>query len=139
MSSDLPTATIDIRRDRRHAIDPLIYGHFLESAFFGNIEGGVFDEGSPLSYDGDGARNGLRTDVIKLCRELGLPIVRWPGGNFTSPYHWEDGIGPRADRPGHVARARELIEALSGTIEDGRIRRTFLDRAIAQTSGGGGG
>nr|WP_167218460.1 alpha-L-arabinofuranosidase C-terminal domain-containing protein [Kribbella shirazensis] len=77
----------------------MIYGHFLESAFFGNIEGGVFEEGSPLSYDGPGARNGLRGDVIKLCRELGLPIVRWPGGNFTSPYRWEDGIGPRDRRP----------------------------------------
>ncbi|WP_238152670.1 alpha-L-arabinofuranosidase C-terminal domain-containing protein [Kribbella speibonae] len=95
----IPVATIDIRRDRRHAIDPMIYGHFLESAFFGNIEGGVFDEGSPLAYGGDGPRNGLRTDVIELCRELGLPVVRWPGGNFTSAYHWEDGIGPRDARP----------------------------------------
>lgn len=110
MSSDLPTATIDVRRDRRHAIDPLIYGHFLESAFFGNIEGGVFDEGSPLGYDGNGARNGLRTDVIKLCQELGLPIVRWPGGNFTSPYHWEDGIGPRDARPRRLELAWGLEE-----------------------------
>ena len=39
------------------------------------------------------------TDVLKLCRELGLPVVRWPGGNFTSPYRWEDGIGPREERP----------------------------------------
>jgi alpha-N-arabinofuranosidase len=98
-TATIGTATIDIRRDRRHAIDPMIYGHFLESAFFGNIDGGVFDEGSPLAYDGEPPRNGLRTDVIKLCQELGLPIVRWPGGNFTSPYHWEDGIGPREDRP----------------------------------------
>ncbi|TCC63279.1 alpha-N-arabinofuranosidase [Kribbella pittospori] len=93
------TATIDIRTDRRSTIDPLIYGHFLESAFFGNIDGGVFDEGSSLAYDDPDARNGLRRDVVKLCRELGLPVVRWPGGNFTSPYHWEDGIGPRAERP----------------------------------------
>jgi len=92
-------ATIDIHRDRRHTIDPMIYGHFLESAFFGNIEGGVFDEGSPLAYGGDGARNGLRSDVIELCRELGLPVVRWPGGNFTSPYRWADGVGPRESRP----------------------------------------
>ncbi|MGW5194454.1 alpha-L-arabinofuranosidase C-terminal domain-containing protein [Kribbella sp. NPDC004138] len=92
-------ATIDIHRDRRHTIDPMLYGHFLESAFFGNIEGGVFDEGSPLAYGGGGARNGLRSDVIELCRELGLPVVRWPGGNFTSPYRWEDGVGPRESRP----------------------------------------
>ena len=62
--------TVPTRRHRhppnrdRHAIDPIIYGHFLESAFFGNIEGGVFDEGSPLSVDEPGARNGLRSDVI---------------------------------------------------------------------------
>jgi alpha-N-arabinofuranosidase len=93
-------ATIDIRRDqRRGRIDSFIYGHFLESAFFANIEGGVFDEGSPLSNEGPDVRNGLRRDVIALCRELGLPIVRWPGGNFTSAYHWEDGVGPRDTRP----------------------------------------
>jgi alpha-N-arabinofuranosidase len=93
-------ATIDIRRDQRRGhIDPFIYGHFLESAFFGNIEGGVFDEGSPLSHDGPDAHNGLRRDVLDLCRELGLPVVRWPGGNFTSAYHWEDGVGPRDARP----------------------------------------
>lgn len=94
------TATI---RVRAHA-DPKpiareIYGHFLESAFFGNIEGGVFDEGSPLSVDEDSPLRGCRTDVIEAFRDLGLPIVRWPGGNFTSPYHFEDGIGPRDERP----------------------------------------
>jgi alpha-L-arabinofuranosidase len=80
-------------------IDRNIYGHFLESAFFSNIEGGVFDEGSPLSVDDPGARKGLRRDVMALCRDLGVPVVRWPGGNFASPYHWEDGIGPRDRRP----------------------------------------
>lgn len=80
-------------------IDRNIYGHFLEGAFYGNIEGGVFDEGSPLSNDGPGALNGTRRDVIDACRELGLPVVRWPGGNYTSSYKWEDGIGPRDERP----------------------------------------
>lgn len=93
-------ATITI--DRHHQIgrvDPMIYGHFLESNFYGNIEDGVFDEGSARSLGGNTAANGLRTDVIDLCRSLGVPIVRWPGGNFTSAYHWEDGIGPRDNRP----------------------------------------
>ena len=80
-------------------IDPLIYGHFLESNFFGNIEGGLFDEGSALAYGGDDPRGGLRRDVLDLCRKLGIPVARWPGGNFASGYHWEDGIGPRAGRP----------------------------------------
>ena len=80
-------------------IDPNIYGHFLESAFFGNIEGGVFDEGSPLSKTGAGLLDGMRADVIDACRKLGVPVVRWPGGNYASSYHWRDGIGPRDDRP----------------------------------------
>lgn len=80
-------------------IDARIYGHFLEQAFFGNIEGGVFDEGSPLAVAEDGPLRGCRADVIAACRELGLPVVRWPGGNFTSAYWWQDGTGPRDERP----------------------------------------
>ena len=80
-------------------LDPMIYGHFLESAFFGNIEGGVFDEGSALSVTDDGPLHGCRQDVIDACRELGMPVVRWPGGNFTSAYWWQDGTGPRDERP----------------------------------------
>ena len=79
-------------------IDPKIYGHFLESAFFGNIDGGVLDEGSPLSLV-DGPLPGCRADVLAACTELGLPVLRWPGGNFTSAYWWQDGIGPRDQRP----------------------------------------
>lgn len=91
-----------IEVDTRHPtgrIERDIYGHFLESAFFGNIDGGVFDEGSPHAEAGPGVRAGFRRDVLDLCRELGIPNVRWPGGNFTSPYHWEDGIGDRDARP----------------------------------------
>lgn len=80
-------------------IDERIYGHFLESNFYGNIEGGVFDPTSPRALDGDGPTRGLRGDVIDLARGLRVPIVRWPGGNFASGYHWEDGIGPRERRP----------------------------------------
>jgi len=96
--SVVATIAVDRHAEIGH-IDPNIYGHFLVSNFFGNIDGGVFDEGSPLALDGPGARTGLRRDVIQLCRDLGMSVVRWPGGNFTSPYHWEDGIGPRDRRP----------------------------------------
>lgn len=92
-------ATITISTDDRAEVDRNVYGHFLESAFFGNIEGGVFDEGSPLAVTGQGALDGCRADVIEACRELGLPVVRWPGGNFTSAYWWRDGTGPRDQRP----------------------------------------
>ncbi|MGH2355160.1 MAG: hypothetical protein ACRDI2_15385 [Chloroflexota bacterium] len=93
-------ATIQIdTRGEIGRIDRHIYGHFLEGHFFGNIHGGVFDEGPPLSIADAGVTPGLRLDVIDACRALGLPIVRWPGGNYASAYHWEDGIGPRDRRP----------------------------------------
>ncbi|KQR84738.1 alpha-N-arabinofuranosidase [Microbacterium sp. Leaf179] len=43
--------------------------------------------------------DGFRADVLELVRELGATVVRYPGGNFVSGYRWEDGVGPRADRP----------------------------------------
>ncbi|HVX45811.1 MAG TPA: alpha-L-arabinofuranosidase C-terminal domain-containing protein [Mycobacteriales bacterium] len=103
------TVTIDPHR-RIGTIDQKIYGHFLESNFFGNIDGGVLDEGSPLSHSGPGPLRGLRTDVIEACRELAPPIVRWPGGNFTSAYHWEDGVGPIENRPRRFELAWHGVE-----------------------------
>jgi alpha-N-arabinofuranosidase len=59
-------------------IDPKIYGNFIEH--LGRcIEGGVFDEGSPLS-DADG----FRRDVLDAAKKLNVTILRWPGGNFSS-------------------------------------------------------
>jgi alpha-L-arabinofuranosidase len=48
--------------------------------------------------------DGFRTDVLALTRELGVTMVRYPGGNFVSGYRWEDGIGPVQRRP----RRRDL-------------------------------
>ena len=76
----------------RGEVDPKIFGHFCEHAF-GNIYGGLYDPGSPLAQE-----NGLRTDVLDLLRRVKPPILRYPGGNFVSNYHWEDGIGPKSDR-----------------------------------------
>ena len=90
--------TVDTRRPVG-TIDEDVYGHFLESAFFDNIEGGVFDEGSPHSIDEPGLLQGVRADVLELVRELEPGAIRWPGGNFTSGYRWEDGVGPRDERP----------------------------------------
>jgi alpha-N-arabinofuranosidase len=55
---------------------------------------GIYEPGHP-SADADG----FRQDVLDLTRELGVSIVRYPGGNFVSGYRWEDGVGPVADRP----------------------------------------
>lgn len=92
-------------------VDENIYGHFLESSFFGNIEGGVFDEGSSLAIDEPGLLDGVRADVLDLARALEPGPIRWPGGNFTSAYHWQDGIGPRDERPARLEPAWGGIES----------------------------
>jgi alpha-N-arabinofuranosidase len=89
-------------------IDPKIYGNFIEH--LGRcIDGGIFEEGSPLSD-----ANGFRSDVLKAAKDLNVTILRWPGGNFSSNYHWRDGIGPRDER------ARRL-EMAWGTVESNRF------------------
>lgn len=42
--------------------------------------------------------NGMRTDVVTALKEMGLPVLRWPGGCFADEYHWKDGIGPKENR-----------------------------------------
>ncbi len=42
---------------------------------------------------------GMRVDTLRLLKELGAPLYRWPGGNFVSGYDWRDGIGDRDHRP----------------------------------------
>jgi len=86
------TLKIDLER-RLGTIDPNIYGNFIEH--LGRcIYGGIYDEGSSLA-DADGNRK----DVLEAARRLRVTQLRWPGGNFSSGYHWEDGIGPKDGRP----------------------------------------
>jgi alpha-N-arabinofuranosidase len=42
---------------------------------------------------------GMDPDVLRKAREWHMPLVRWPGGNFASGYHWQDGIGKPEQRP----------------------------------------
>jgi len=51
------------------------------------------------------AVDGFDPEVIRLWREARLPILRYPGGNFSSGYHWQDGIGPREKRRTVFSRA----------------------------------
>ena len=41
---------------------------------------------------------GFRPDLLKAVAEIRVPIIRWPGGCFASPYRWKDGIGPQSRR-----------------------------------------
>lgn len=69
-------------------IDPYVYGHFVE-----HLERCVY--GGLWSEDG----SSTRMDTLTLVRALRLPVIRYPGGNFASGYHWEDGIGALEQRP----------------------------------------
>lgn len=94
---------IDIER-KIGAIDTLLYGNFTEH--LGRcIYGGIYD---PASKQAD--ENGFRKDVIKATNDLGVSVIRYPGGNFVSGYHWEDGVGNKANRPKRKDLAWGAIE-----------------------------
>ncbi|MEO6338964.1 MAG: alpha-N-arabinofuranosidase [Caulobacteraceae bacterium] len=82
--------------DADHVIDKLdrrVFGAFVEH--LGRcVYGGIYEPGHPTAD-----ANGFRQDVLELTRELGPTIIRYPGGNFLSGYNWEDGVGPKEQRP----------------------------------------
>jgi alpha-N-arabinofuranosidase len=85
-------------------VDPRVFGGFLEHMGRAVYEG-VYD---PKSKHADA--EGFRTDVLDALRRLRFTVVRYPGGNFVSGYHWEDGIGPRDQRPLRVEKAWDSKE-----------------------------
>lgn len=85
-------------------IDPRIRGSFVEHLGRCVYEG-IYEPGHPSADD-----DGFRTDVLELTRELGVTAVRYPGGNFVSGYRWEDGIGPKSERPVRLDLAWQSLE-----------------------------
>jgi alpha-N-arabinofuranosidase len=80
-------------RDAVAPLDRRIFGSFVEH--LGRcVYTGIYEPGHATA-DADG----FRTDVVELVRELGSTTIRYPGGNFVSGYRWEDGTGPRDQRP----------------------------------------
>jgi alpha-N-arabinofuranosidase len=78
-------------------INPNIYGHFAEHLGRCIYDGIWVGEDSPIPNIG-----GFRTDIIEALRRLRPPVIRWPGGCFADDYHWQDGIGPRDQRPRRI-------------------------------------
>ena len=78
--------------DSRRTLAPIdrnVWGSFLEQLGRAIYEG-IYDPGSKLSD-----ANGFRKDVIDEIRQIGVPIIRYPGGNFVSGYNWLNGVGPK--------------------------------------------
>lgn len=88
---------------RKNQINPGILGHFVEQ-FEGNIPNGIYMPGNPLSDE-----DGMRTDVLEKLREVKVPQIRW-AGNFSSTYHWQDGVGPKTERPAKINYAWGGVE-----------------------------
>ena len=86
-------------------VNPRLFGSFVEH--LGRcVYTGIFEPDHPTA---DAA--GLRQDVLALVRELGVTVIRYPGGNFVSNYRWEDGVGPVEQRPRRLDLAWKTTES----------------------------
>ncbi len=93
-----------IQQTRAAPFDRRLLGSFLEHLGRA-IYTGVYEPGSRLAD-----ASGFRTDVAREIKELGVPITRYPGGNFVSGYNWLDGVGPKSQRPTVLDRAWNSLE-----------------------------
>lgn len=85
-------------------VDKRMFGSFVEH--LGRcVYSGIYEPSH-----GEADKFGFRKDVAELIKELDVPIIRYPGGNFVSGYRWEDGIGPVESRPRRLDLAWRTIE-----------------------------
>ena len=85
-------------------VDKRLFGSFIEHLGRA-VYGGIYEPCHPEADD-----MGFRKDVLRLVKELGVPVVRYPGGNFVSGYCWEDGTGDKTKRPHRPDLAWAAIE-----------------------------
>lgn len=85
-------------------ISPLLFSGFAEHMGRCVYEG-IYDPASPHADE-----DGLRKDVLEVLREVNYRAIRYPGGNFLSGYRWEDGVGPKDQRPVRRDLAWKSIE-----------------------------
>lgn len=99
-------ATVTAHRDFAVSdIDERVYGAFLEHLGRA-VYTGIYEPGHETAD-----AHGMRGDVVDLVKELDVPVVRYPGGNFVSAYNWEDGVGPKEDRPVRLDLAWHTAES----------------------------
>ncbi|MDF2844866.1 MAG: abfA [Herbinix sp.] len=81
------------RLNKISVIDKRIYGSFIEHLGRA-VYNGIYEPGHPMANS-----KGFRKDVIQMVKDLEVPIIRYPGGNFVSGFNWEDSVGPVNQRP----------------------------------------
>jgi alpha-N-arabinofuranosidase len=85
-------------------VDKNLFGNFVEH--LGRcVYGGIYEPGSTLSDE-----QGFRKDVLEAVKGLNVALVRYPGGNFVSNYHWIDGVGPKEERVPRMELAWARLE-----------------------------
>ena len=85
-------------------VDERIFGAFLEHMGRA-IYHGIYEPSHPQADD-----MGFRSDVLRLVADMRVPVIRYPGGNFVSDYNWEDGVGPKEQRPHTTEAAWQSVE-----------------------------
>ena len=112
--------------DPHFAVGPVnrrLFGSFVEH--LGRcVYDGIYEPGHPTADE-----NGFRGDVVELVRELGVSTIRYPGGNFVSGYRWEDGVGPRDQRPRRLDLAWHSTETNQIGLDE---FATWLDQVGAE-------
>lgn len=134
MVDDQPVRAATVAASPHFTVGPLnrrIFGSFVEH--MGRcVYTGVFEPDHPTADE-----HGFRGDVAELVRELGPTIVRYPGGNFVSNYRWEDGVGPRENRPTRLDLAWRSIETNAVGTDDflGWCERVGIEPMMAVNLG----
>jgi alpha-L-arabinofuranosidase len=91
-------ATVTAHKDYTiSAIDDRVYGAFLEHLGRA-VYTGIYEPDHPTAD-----KDGMRGDVAKLVKDINIPVVRYPGGNFVSAYNWS---GPARPRLAHLREQR---------------------------------
>lgn len=85
-------------------VDKRIYGSFIEHLGRA-VYGGIYQPGHPSADE-----NGFRKDVMELAKDLDVPLIRYPGGNFVSNFFWEDSVGPLSERKARLELAWRSLE-----------------------------
>ncbi|MGL4337321.1 MAG: alpha-N-arabinofuranosidase [Turicibacter sp.] len=96
---------IYIEKNFKHAqVDDKLFSSFIEHLGRA-VYTGIYEPGHPTADE-----QGFRQDVMEMVKELDVKLVRYPGGNFLSGYNWQDGVGPKEDRPVRLDLAWHTIE-----------------------------
>lgn len=112
-------------------IDNRIYGSFIEHLGRA-VYNGIYEPEHPLADE-----MGFRKDVIELVKELHIPIIRYPGGNFVSGFRWEDSVGPKEKRPTRLDLAWSTTETNEVGLQefDGWLSKVNADMMLAVNLG----